>query len=74
MADEKPPTTSRGIAAISAIGLVSVTGGAVGAMAWDVVVNKNSSAALVSIASIGIGALATLAGAAFRNGNRKDPE
>lgn len=61
---------SREIAVIAAIGLVGATFGAVAGMVYGVSVQGDSSAALVSIASIGIGSLATLAGTAA---TRKPP-
>lgn len=51
------------LAIIAAIGLIGITGGAVATMAWDVVVNAGSPAALIGIASTGLGGLLTIVGA-----------
>lgn len=53
----------RGVSTLAALGLVAVTGSAVGGLAWSVVVGNGDTAVLGTIASIGVGSLASLAGA-----------
>jgi len=59
----QPAGTPRSVVALATLGLVVVTICAVGALAYDVIFRGGDTAALVSVASITVGALATLAGA-----------
>lgn len=67
-----PNRPRREVAVLAALGLIGATSAAVGAMVYAVVVLGHDTSALVSIGSIGIGAIATLAGAdaADRRANR----
>lgn len=61
-ADQQPSPAKRGVVTIAALGLTGITGAAVGGLVYAVVVNGADTAALGTIASIGVGSLATLAG------------
>lgn len=52
----------RPVVVIAALGLVVVGAATVAALAYDVIIRGSDTAGLVSIASIAIGSLATLAG------------
>lgn len=59
--DDKPPPKE--ILLIALIGLIGVTGGAVGGMVWNVVVKNGSTDGLTTLAAVGVGALASILGA-----------
>lgn len=61
----------REVAILATLGLIGCTVGAVGGVAYGVIVNDGDAAVLGTIGSLGVGALATLAGA--RASRKDDP-
>lgn len=66
------PRTPRSIVMIAVVGLIASAVGAVFALAWDVVIRGGDTAALVSISSIAVGALATIGGGVATRSNGSD--
>lgn len=62
--DRKSTKTSREVLMISVVGLVGITAGSVAGLVYGVILNGESSAALVSIASLGVGSLSAILGGA----------
>lgn len=59
---QAPPKTPRSIVMLAVLGLISAVIASVAALAYDVIVRGGDTAALVSIASIAVGALASIGG------------
>lgn len=74
MTDDENAKQPREIALLATVGLVTATLASVAGLVWGVVVSGDSSAALVSIASICTGGLIALAGGAAAKRAAVPPE
>lgn len=67
-----PQKTPRSIVTLAVLGLIAVGCGSVAGMVYDTVFNGASTAPLISIASIAVGALASIAGGVAVAANKRN--